>query len=118
MAFVPEGQADSSQATKCLGSDVERPRPGGTVEVISVPHGNSAQEWPEPFPQLRVEWHEVKGCLGCFLPRRGDRFRAAEALKEIGAFCDPQSIFLSKDAGLPPGRPSKSKPERLVKDQS
>ena len=33
-AFDPEGQADSSQARKCLGSDAESPRPGGTVEVI------------------------------------------------------------------------------------
>jgi hypothetical protein len=42
--------------TKCLGSDAERPRPEGTVEVI-----------------VSAEWCEVKGFLGCFSPRRGCR---------------------------------------------
>jgi len=35
MAFVPEGQADSSQArSEC---DAERSRPGGTLEVVVSP---------------------------------------------------------------------------------
>src|SRR4249920_20361 len=37
MAFVPEGQAHSKPGTKCLGIDVKRLRPGGTVEVIVSP---------------------------------------------------------------------------------
>jgi hypothetical protein len=37
MAFVPEGQADSSQARSASGIDVKRLRPGGTVEVIVSP---------------------------------------------------------------------------------
>ena len=37
MAFVPEGQADSSQARSAWGIDVKRLRPGGTVEVIVSP---------------------------------------------------------------------------------
>jgi hypothetical protein len=36
MAFVPEGQADSSQARSASGIDVKRLRPGGTVEVIQT----------------------------------------------------------------------------------
>ena len=37
MAFVPEGQADSSQARSASGIDVKRLRPGGTVEVTVSP---------------------------------------------------------------------------------
>ena len=37
MAFVPEGQADCSQARSASGIDVKRLRPGGTVEVIVSP---------------------------------------------------------------------------------
>jgi hypothetical protein len=37
MAFVPEGQADRSQARSASGIDVKRLRPGGTVEVIVCP---------------------------------------------------------------------------------
>ena len=37
MVFVPEGQADSSQARSASGIDVKRLRPGGTVEVIVSP---------------------------------------------------------------------------------
>jgi len=31
--------------TKCLGRDVERPRPGGTVEVIVSPTGIGRRNW-------------------------------------------------------------------------
>ena len=77
MDFVPEGQVDSSQARGACVSMRRDPRPGGTVEVIVSPvvspkdvcrrnsahaaletlgiPGNSAQERPEPFPQLRVQ---------------------------------------------------------------
>jgi hypothetical protein len=34
MAFVPEGQADSSQARSASGIDLKRLRPGGTVDAI------------------------------------------------------------------------------------
>src|SRR5271165_423252 len=37
MAFVPEGQADSSQARSAWVTMQSDPRPGGTVEVLSVP---------------------------------------------------------------------------------
>jgi hypothetical protein len=37
MAFVPEGQADSSQARSASVIDVKRLRPGGTVEVMVSP---------------------------------------------------------------------------------
>jgi hypothetical protein len=33
-SFVPEGLHDSSQARSAWGSDTERPRRGGTAEVI------------------------------------------------------------------------------------
>ena len=36
MAFVPEGQVDSSQARSAWVA-MQRPRPGGTVEVIVSP---------------------------------------------------------------------------------
>jgi hypothetical protein len=35
MAFVPEGQADRSQARSAWVSVPESPRPGGTVEVMA-----------------------------------------------------------------------------------
>jgi hypothetical protein len=37
MAFVPEGQADSSQARSAWVAMQRAPRPGGTVEVIVSP---------------------------------------------------------------------------------
>ena len=37
MAFVLEGQVDSSQALKCLGSDAERPVPEGRPKSLAVP---------------------------------------------------------------------------------
>jgi hypothetical protein len=37
MAFVPEGQADSSQARSAWIAMQRDPRPGGTVEVIVSP---------------------------------------------------------------------------------
>ena len=35
--FCPGGTARSYPGTKCLGKDTERPRPGGTGEVIVSP---------------------------------------------------------------------------------
>jgi hypothetical protein len=37
MAFVPEGQADSSQVRSAWVAMQRGPRPEGTVEVLSVP---------------------------------------------------------------------------------
>jgi hypothetical protein len=37
MAFVPEGQADSSQARSAWVAMQRGPRPGGTVEIIVSP---------------------------------------------------------------------------------
>src|SRR5271165_5160085 len=41
MAFVPEGQADSSQARSAWVAMQRDPRPGGTVEVIVSPRRES-----------------------------------------------------------------------------
>ena len=58
MAFVPEGQADSSQVRSAWVVMQKGPRPGGTVEVIVSP-----------------EWQEDKEDLG--------RFIAPEGLEEV-----------------------------------
>src|ERR1700722_804073 len=49
MAFVPEGQADSSQARSAWVAMQKGPRPGGTVEVM-----------------VRPEWHEDKAVWDVF----------------------------------------------------
>ena len=59
MAFVPEGQADSSQARSAWVAMQRGPRPGGTAEVM-----------------VSREWHEDKHVLDVFLPRsRGCRIQ-------------------------------------------
>jgi hypothetical protein len=48
VVFVPEGQADSSQAGRALGIDAERPRRGGTVEVTVSPTDFCRRRGPAP----------------------------------------------------------------------
>ncbi len=59
MAFVPEGQADSSQARSAWVAMQRDPRPGGTVEVIVSPTRESKRYWPWPnyFLAFRVLKH-------------------------------------------------------------
>jgi len=40
--------------TKCLGRDVERPRPGGTVEVIVSPTGICCRNWAHAASEMLV----------------------------------------------------------------
>src|SRR5271165_6695810 len=76
MAIVPEGQADSSQARSAWVAMQRGAVPEGRSKSLSVlvsPRdicrhasgrdtvlfGNSAQERPEPFPQLRVQHRDT-----------------------------------------------------------
>src|SRR5271166_5249715 len=59
MAFVPEGQADSSQARSAWVSMQRGPRPGGTVEVIVSPRRESKRCWP--WPDYLLAFRMLKG---------------------------------------------------------
>jgi hypothetical protein len=64
--FVPEGQADSSQARRCLGSDAS-PRPGGTVEVIVSPRDICRRDGVHVASETLG--FLLKGMLACNLSR-------------------------------------------------
>ena len=86
MAFVPEGQADSSQARSAWVADAERPCPGGTVEVIVSPLS---------VPEIFVVETGAHAAL-----------RNAKGIHPAGAQPQkPRSVQSSRWDGRPPDRP-------------
>ena len=73
MAFVPEGQADSSQARSAWVAMQRAPGPGGTVEVMVS-------------PVVSPEWREVSESLGRFCCPE------AEGAGELSAKFEPRKV--------------------------
>jgi hypothetical protein len=61
MAFVPEGQADSSQARSALVAMQRDPVPEGRSKSLSVPQIFVVETEPGMSKRQRVEWVECSG---------------------------------------------------------
>src|SRR5271154_5985820 len=101
MAFVPEGQADSSQARSASGIDVKRLRPGGTVEVIVSPSvsriGSIVPLGRGHFP--RDSRHFVPGYYRAVPPGQNQSPSAVQTIhKESITITDSDHIVVAQNA--------------------